>query len=305
MARTRQTARRSTGGPAPRFGQCVSASESSESQQVEIFTHTNVRTIAVTGSVDMEVNPDIVRVSFEIAGTGADTDAAMSQAVPRLAKARELATACGIDNQSIFSDSVRINEVVEYEDGASAGRSSFGARDPTKVIKNRYVKVTTVLRISLEGSNVSLFNSLMLAFTDYGLQTYDAPVYDTSMITEYRQQARQDAVLNAKAKAEVLVAALGDSSVTLGSPILIRDIQVDVTSDAESSFNGLGLSFGPTVVQSTGEELSDSEESQAPKVKKPRLDELQKVTGDLFVVPPIIIGAQVKIIFELKTAEQA
>ena len=136
MARTRQTARRSTGGRAPRanFGQ--SSSGDNQSSLVQIFTATSTRTIAVDGEDEIEVDPDTVRMSFQISEERRDSMEAIQAVLMRLSEARAKLDSVGVSKDSITSDSVSMRQrsailkdgiEVEEDDEPEAVSVGFGA----------------------------------------------------------------------------------------------------------------------------------------------------------------------------------
>ena len=111
MARTKQTARRSTGGIAPRsyFGQSSSGGDN-QSSLVQIFTATSTRTIAVDGEDEIEVDPDTVRMSFQISEERRDSMEAIQSVLTRLSEARAKLDSVGVSKDSITSDSVSMRQ---------------------------------------------------------------------------------------------------------------------------------------------------------------------------------------------------
>lgn len=137
MARTKQTARRSTGGRAPRssFGQ--SSTGDNQSSLVQIFTATSTRTIAVDGEDEIEVDPDTVRMSFQISEERRDSMEAIQAVLTRLSEARAKLDSVGVSKESITSDSVSMRqrsvilkdgiEVEEDDEPETAFSVGFGA----------------------------------------------------------------------------------------------------------------------------------------------------------------------------------
>ena len=97
---------------------------------------------------------------------------------------------------------------------------------------------TTILRVFIDGEGLAaLFGRVMLCMMEIGLCSFEAPTYTLSALTDHRNQARCNAVANAVEKAKLMVAALGEGAgVTLGRPISINDIPIDIEDDAADSF---------------------------------------------------------------------
>lgn len=301
MARTKQTARRSTGGPAPRsFGR-----ESNTTSATNLFASNNTRSISVVGEVELEVEPDLVKLSFRVSETAADTQTALDGVLSKVGKAREVAKKSGVPNNNVCADSVSIKEFLIDNDDDEDDEESVGGKDKKKK-KVKNVEVTIILRIRLEGPSVASFNNLMIDMMELHLQSHNPPVYDVSTLTDHRQSARKAAVQNAKAKAQLILSSLDDPTVSLGPPIVIEDIQVDNEDDATDGFS-FSHSYSSPLLTSRGfggsMRPASPVDDAPPPLKKARLEELQRVAGELFVIPKIRVISHVKTVFEILAEE--
>jgi len=344
MPRTRQTARKSTGGRAPRrqlatrAGYFGASDDTSQSTLVEIYNTTRTRTIAVDGQDEFEVPPDLVNLSFDISEEAVDYQEAIQLTLASLDACRNKALAMGIPNESMSCDSMSVSERVkimqdgvEVEDDGEeeeeedddfarpvssksrkrAGQSvggppakkaavEEGEGEVPKKIKEK-IRVTVyipriILRMRLEEDTLKLFGRLMFTVLQMGVPNFEAPMYETTELTAHRHKARDNAIINAKDKATIILDGIDDSSLCLGDPITVNDIHCDVQDDSLQSFTGSHtpwfLSYGKKKSSHTGDIA-------------PISDSLLARMDDLFVIPPLRIIARIKVIFEItKSAEE-
>ena len=255
MARTKQTARRSTGGCAPRRQLATRAAirtsfgngdEYGGEPQIKVFTSTNavnssssssssgggggVRTIVVEGTAELQEVPDMVHLSFLISETDNETiQEGIQKVIKKISHVRHIATSeeFGIPNTDISSDSIsstgkRIETGYYYVDPKIKRKYNINEEDKkwiTTSIKTVY-EVKSVIRICLQGSELvqRVFSKLCYKImVDVGLRTYAAPVYDLTDLTYHRNLARVAASENAKEKATKIVQALNNNNDENGS----------------------------------------------------------------------------------------
>ena len=304
MARTRQTARRSTGGLAPRrqFA-TMSSNNGFGDQQVQVWTETGTRTIVVEGTAELNHIPDIVHLSFLVSETADSIPEGIQTVLSKLSQVRKIAMDCGVPNSNVSSDSI----------GSTGKKTEYGYYEKDNSFKVTETKtqyeVKSVVRICLDGSDGSkasskLFSKLCFEILgSLGLRTYEAPMYDSSELTSLRHQARVDACENAKEKATKILGALNDPNVKIGRPVCIRDVHCDIDDDSHNSFDGNWTSW------QTEREIVDNQSASSP-TKKARIEKSKEIENPLssldssiaehiFAVPPIKIAACVQAIFEI------
>ena len=140
-----------------------------------------------------------------------------------------------------------------------------------------------------------------------GLFSHEAPLYEVSDLTEHRHEARANAVRNAKEKAEVMIDALGDPRLTLGFPITVNDIPLDVQDDASSGFyvkpwymhHRGALAKKANVTSLAGDSSSSSTPMEPSAISKL----LEDGFDELFDISPIRVSACVRVIFEVCSTE--
>eukprot|EP00121_Abeoforma_whisleri_P002182 Awhi_evm1s1954 len=321
MARTKQTARKSTSGTAPRrqyFKDNDDKPKVTQKTLVDIYNSTETRTIAVEGSDEFTVDPDLVNLSFDINEESQDYQEAIMMTLRSLDEAKKEVLALDISNEQVSCDSLCVSDrVVILKNGVEVDEEFDDdgevVEDPAKI------KPRIILRVCLEGEDVKLFGKLMLKFVHLGIPNYQAPLYETSMLTEHRNKARENAIKNAQEKARIILSsieinrALNDTTVmtttdqeqpttlSIGMPIAINDIHCDIEDDSCSSFSGnssawymnapIGSKSKKKIKQST-----NTTESNANVVDGDAafIESLMKRSDDLFTMPSLRIIAQIK-----------
>mmetsp|Transcript_7695 Transcript_7695/g.12978 ORF Transcript_7695/g.12978 Transcript_7695/m.12978 type:complete len:298 (-) Transcript_7695:299-1192(-) len=295
MARTMQTARKSTGFRNHR------EYETSQESLFRIYEKDKTRSIAVNGSDDLKIQPDLVKLFFEISEVSQDVTNAIELTLQKLGAVRDKIVALGVANDCIFSDSITVNNAEsmsddeEEEDEDVNGEKSESSHE-----------ATVVCRVQLEGETAALFGKVMFAMSSLGVQCHQAPLYESTELTAHRNESRENAIRNAKEKASRMVDALNNESLQLGKPISIIDTHVNVDDDADESFVGnfftywsrRGTKRKRTHITQRAE--SKSKSSQPTLTRLDLSGEAQARMDELFVVPPIIIRSFVQVVFEIE-----
>lgn len=266
-------------------------SDTNQETLTEIFNQTRTKTIAVNGTNEIEVEPDLVRLSFKVSEQAGDYMEAVRATLGALDVARETSRNIGITNDKMSCDSMSVKQ---FNQDAKPGK---------KFKKSSLVyQPSIILRIRLEGESVSHFGKLMVTFLKLGIENYEAPKYETTKLDSYRNKARVNAVQNAKEKANVILAGF-ETGLYARNPISINDMHVNIISDSDKSFEGspwyLNIPLKKSRPQDTDSKDSIStgdDSSSSPVCFDP--DFLER-TDDLFSVPPICLSAYIKVIFEI------
>jgi len=337
MAKTKQTARRSTGGRAPRRQLATRAARSFASsgesndlstgnenmqRQMTVYTETNgdKRTIIVEGQSELLEIPDVVHLSFKVTSADDETlQGAIRNCINKISKIRSITTGCGASNENVTSDSIG-TEAKKIEYGKYV--SSTGGDDSTtwKVItsKVRY-QAKSVVRVMLEVQEEGEEHAISHLFSrvcysimvnDDNIVMHDAPRYELSDITGLRNAARREACVNAKEKANYIIDALDDDTVRLGNPVCFTDIHCNIEDDAEESFCGNLSNFSSwnvtKIVMKDGHEYKEEDEGKPGPLKRRCVEKEKTGLNDkeisrIFVVPPIKVAACIKAVFEIDT----
>lgn len=317
MARTKQTARKSIGGKAPR--QIIHGhDQTSQSTLVSLYNETQTRTIAVTGTDEFDVEVDTVSMSFKIMEEDLDYQQAIVSTLSTLDFVRNEVKSLGVSNEFISSDALRVQqrrvsmrngEVVPIEDSDDDNNANIqktveqGKEDGETTIVTVY-QPTIILRVQLAANTVPLFPRIMFTLLQMGIPNYESPVYDSSILTEHRHQARENAVLNAQDKAKSILNSL-DSDVCVGKPLTVNDIHVDPYDIHESD---QWTALYPNIYSDrdrrvTPAGLKKSSITKPEDRKQLFSDALLERIDDLFVIPPIRISGQINCIFEVVSGE--
>lgn len=320
MARTKQTARLSTAFPRSRIG--TSGSGDLQSTQVDIFKATGKRTIVVEGTSTFHVIPDLIFMSFLVEEIASTLAGGVQKAIAKIGEIRSILASCGVSNEDVSSDS--IGTMVERTEYGNMKKDKNGQTFHRTALITEY-KMQSVVRVCLEGERAAeQFGKVSLAVISSGIRSHGAPIYESTRITEQRNEARVDACANAKEKATKMLGAL--DGVRLGPPLSVTDIHCDLKDDADNSFLGnfewhtpkRVIGPAPTKAEEEDDDNLDDETSfvNVPN-KKARLEKSSDAKEDgspdvnmassvdeslaeqIFVVPPITIAARVQIIFEI------
>ncbi len=319
MARTKQTARRSTGG-----------SYRSAFQNTEVIevTPSAPRTIAVNGEAEFEVPPDLIALNFNIEESAADPLEATEAAIGKLGEIRKKLVELGVENQHISSDALVLQEISEEDEDSDeddspafvrrAGGGFVAAPQTEKKKKKKASDVAVTyeahigVHIALEGETAALFGKVMITLLASGLQQAQNPVYDLVELTAFRNDARRDAMKNASEKAAVIVEGLQNPHITLGAPLVIRDLMVDLQVTAPS-FGGIFSTFRSlltprsTVMTTkpvgTNKKRKTAKEDEVAEATLPstdaRMEALLAQAEYLFVPPMVKVAARIQTLFEL------
>lgn len=334
MARTRQTARRSTGGMAPR---AAMARDYSVSTQMSTYNETKTRTIEVLGEAEFDIAPDEAKLTFKIKERAYDVEDALKAVVEKLRDVRESLNKFGISNEEVTTDSVNIENEYEYvrvdengeeleiiEKNKVEGDDSDDEEPFLLISRNKKKKVnekegevkrykklnfffcSTIVRIHLNKVTIENFSKTMFLCMTMGLTTHKAPVYDLSDFTEQREMVRTEATKNAYEKAKAMIEVLSEK-VELGPPVLLRDIPLNVDDDADDSFEGqYSNKWWQSASSKAHEKLraaNEGDKKRKIESEENRFDFTAHL-DDLFVVAPIRIMACVPIVFEIIPKKQ-
>ena len=317
MVRTRQTARQSTGGMAPRrqvasgFGS--SYRSTGQDTLVGIYKDQRTRSIALDGTDEFEVDPDLINLSFLISDEEDSYQAAIRVVLTKLDEVRGKIFNMGIHNEAVSCDSLSVQErIATLQDGKevvsdsdeedSAEDNAFmmprKSKKDSKGKANKKTKVTMyipkiVIRVRLEDETIKLFGTLMFTLLQMGLVTYEAPLYESTEITQHRNKARENAIMNAKDRAHLILNGLGDDSISLGNPLTINDINCAIEDDSLEAFTGNSMT--PWFIDAPVGKRKFAADSTMPLFT----DDMASRMNDLFVIPKIRIIARIQVIFEI------
>ena len=323
MARTKQTARRTTGSG-------YRASFQGTTEVIEV-TPTGARTIAVNGEAEFEVPPDLIALNFNIEESAGDPLEATEAAIGKLGEIRKKLVELGVENQHISSDALVLQEISEEDEDENPPIAlpppprlsfpTFPTNAPPQSEKKKKKKASDVavtyeahigVHIALEGETAALFGKVMITLLASGLQQAQNPVYDLVELTAFRNDARRDAMKNASEKAAVIVEGLQNPQITLGAPLVIRDLMVNLEVVAPS-FGGIFSTFRTlltprstvmtTKAVGTNKKRKTAKEDEVAEATPPstdaRMEALLAQAEYLFVPPMVKVAARIQTLFEL------
>ena len=295
-------------------------------RQASVFRERGSRTMVVKGTAESAEKPDVIHLSFLVVETADTLLGGIAQVGRTLAQIRAVATELGGTNENVFSDSISsetIKERIGYYEAKSNNNkpnvddvydSNDDDDDDDQVFRTIETKVShkvkSVVRIYLQGGDdmEKTFSSLCYQLmTKLGLRTHRAPIYELSNLNELRNEARKDAMQNAKQKAAAILDALDDNTVALGPPIAVTDIHCNLRDDAQSSFLGNwgSVSTTKTVVRKEDIQKTSTTATEEPSPKRARTEETMAESSTeldpktIFVVPTIRVVGSVRCMFEI------
>jgi len=292
--------------------------------QVGIFKETSARTIAVEGQDTFEVDPDIIHLSFKVADSDPKFTTGLKNVLSLVAEARGVLLALGVPPNQVYTDSVSSRKVeIEMKKNQTVVKFdcsvmirvvlqdtaiSSGAANETSTAASTSSADTAT---SQPTNTCHLFPTIMLHMLTLGVTLHAAPTYELQDLTSCRNEARVAAVENAKEKAGLMVDAsnaIEGGRVTLGAPVTITDVHVDLDDDADDSFGGSGdysMYRDMVAPKSATNAAADAEEDEH-RGKRARLDlaELEVSADQLFQVSKVTVSACVSIIFSLTVANE-
>ena len=185
---------------------------------------TEVRTVTVTGTADVMVDPDQVVISVGVQATEDRPAAAKSNSDAAAQKVFQAASDHGVEDVDVQTEYVRVNPDYghDYEERYGTDR---------RVI----VGYTASQTIAITLKDLSEYEDLLTDLLDAGVEYVHGVNFETSELRKHRDEAREMAVEAAKEKATALADQLGQS---LGEPAEIVENQVS----SGPWYGGTGLS---------------------------------------------------------------
>ncbi len=187
----------------------IPASAQESTATVMPSTPADPSTISVSGEGTVYAAPDIAYLEVGVQTVDADLAKAFSQTGDKIGAVLTALKALGIEDKDIQTSGVNVTPQNQYDNnGNMTGVSSYTVSNSVEVTLRKIDQVEAVLTSSIEAGANSI-NSLT-----FGIE-------DTSAL---EQQARTQAVAQAKDRAEQLASALG---VTVGKPLTVAELSIN------------------------------------------------------------------------------
>jgi uncharacterized protein YggE len=167
-------------------------------------------TISVSGEGTVYASPDVAYLEVGVQTVDADLSKAFGQTGDKISGVLNALKKLGIEDKDIQTNGVNVTPQNQYDNnGNLTGTSSYTVSNSVEVTIRKVDQVEAVLTSTIEAGANSI-NSL-----NFGIQ-------DT---TALEQQARAQAVAQAKDRAAQLASALG---VTVGKPLTVTEVTQNV-----------------------------------------------------------------------------
>lgn len=166
-----------------------------------------IRRISVTGEGRVEATPDMATLSLGVTHEAQEAAAAMSQTSDAVARILERLTGMGLEQRDVQTQSLTLNPVWSNQPDTTPQRSEITGYVASNIVTVRVRDMAALGDIldAVVADGANAFNGL-----SFGMQEPDG----------LADEARTQAVADARAKAELLAQAAG---VTLGEVVSITD----------------------------------------------------------------------------------
>ncbi len=162
-------------------------------------------TITVTGEATVQATPDMATIMLGVTTDGETASAAMTANNAAVSAVLARLTAAGVEDRDLQTSNLSLNpNWVGYDTGATPTIASYSAMNMLNVRVRDLAKLGELLDASI---------------TD-GANTLNGITFELSTPRPVMDEARKAAVADAKARAELLVAAAGE---TLGNLVSITE----------------------------------------------------------------------------------
>lgn len=190
------------------------------------------RTITVSGSGEIEAEPDRATVQVGVEASGDSADAVRDDLSTRIQTVKEALLSYGLEEDDVTTGRFSIRERDERR--AADGDTEGGSGEPTE--EQRYYEGTHSLTVNLE--DVEAAGEVIDTAVDAGADEVGRVEFDLSEGTreELREAALEEAIGNARSEAEVVAGEVGTSIVeartidTSGSSV--EPVRADVAMES-------------------------------------------------------------------------
>lgn len=174
------------------------------------ITAKEVRTVSVTGTARVYVEPDEASISFTISAKDAELLTAKQKNDALLQKLNKILTDFSVEQKNLTLDYTSVNPEYKYH-----CQTDERIRIGYTVRQNISVKIT----------NISQYEAFITALLNAGIDTINSTEFGNSQLKNYRDEAHSKAIQAATQKAQLFCTEAGKShkSVRLGSVLEIRE----------------------------------------------------------------------------------
>lgn len=180
--------------------------------------HNNVSTINVDGTGDVLAVPDVATFSFSVTENAKTVADAQAKATTKINAALASLRQQGIADKDISTQSYTINPHYEYQNAVcpavAPGSASIAYCPSGKSVLTGY-EVSETIQVKVR--DLAKAGSIFTSIGSLGVQNVNSLDFSVDDPTAVQADARNKAIANAKAKAEVLARQLGVSIVRVMS----------------------------------------------------------------------------------------
>lgn len=163
--------------------------------------------VAVVGTGSVSVDPDIAHVTYGVELQGDDPDALVSEATATMEAAMEAASAFGIleERTRTVEYNLRVETNRDRETGQPTGGVIYHLR--------HQVRVTT--------DQLDTVGELLASLVNSGVNSISGVTFSVEDLSSLEQQAREEALSDAEARAEHIADQMG---LSLGKPSFVTEV---------------------------------------------------------------------------------
>lgn len=182
-------------------------------------------TIKVTGTAEIQVIPDTATLSFSVARKDKSVAAAKKLNDEVIAKVSSTAKSFGVSPADIKTDYIRVKETTKRV------KSQIPYVDYDEVFDGYQVSRTLIVKLR----DISKFEAFLTALLDTGVSDVDSVTFSSSELRKYKDQARAQAIRAAREKATAIAKEIGQA---IGKAVSIEENNVDgYRSSVSSNFS--------------------------------------------------------------------
>lgn len=185
---------------------------------------TQLPTIKVTGTAEIQVVPDTATLSFSVIEQDKSVAEAKKQNDEIIAKVSTTAKRFGVAPIDIKTDYIRVKEVTKRIKSQTPGIDYEEVFDGYQVSRNLIIKLR----------DISKFEAFLTALLDTGVSDVDNVAFSSSELRKHKDQARAQAIRAAKEKATAIAKEIGQ---TIGKAVSIEENNVDGYRSAGANFS--------------------------------------------------------------------
>lgn len=217
-------------------------------------TNVNIPMISVSGMGEISTKPDVAQFSFSVRADGADAATAQEKSGTAINSIMDYLTKeSGIEAKDVKTENYNLNPKYRYEAKPCMAGSYCPPGNP--VLDGFEVSQTITVKVR----DIDKAGALLSGVGSKGATDISGLNFITDKPEEIKAQARDLAIADAKAKAQVLAKSLGVTLIKIssysedgqaGMPYAISSPMMDVRAESKGGFGGADIPTGENKIVS-------------------------------------------------------